>query len=289
MQKLFLGCFHTPSHLLQWHPGSSEILGFVSLMYTYQMITGWHGQAIVILQGPLLLLEVSRKSLPTTCIASLWSTSVPWWWMRRDDQTLLCYQTRKHNPFKQGKKNQPNKQTDTVVWCTLGILNSGENHVSIWTEMLLEKLFEAGQLHWPQVVYMGLFVDHSMEKDALSLVPCIPLVWSVLLARSPGRRASWQEERSVFDEICLPAHVSVPLHHIQAGGIMDLQGQEEESSSSTFITRHRHLGLWQLRGQHVNLLARHRGSEAWQPEKLINSERMTQQVRRYAGSNDREG
>lgn len=110
---------------------------------------------------------------------------------------------------------------------------------------------------------MGLFVDHSMETDALSLVPCVPLVWSVLLARPPGRRASWQEERySVFDEICLPAHVSVPLQHIQAVGIMDLQGQEEESSGSTFITRHRHVGLWQLRGQHVNLLARHPGSEA---------------------------
>lgn len=39
MQKCFLGHFPIPSHLLQWHPGSLEILGFVSLMHTCQCNT----------------------------------------------------------------------------------------------------------------------------------------------------------------------------------------------------------------------------------------------------------
>lgn len=39
MQKCFLGYFPTPSHLLQWHPGDSEILGFVSLMHICQCNT----------------------------------------------------------------------------------------------------------------------------------------------------------------------------------------------------------------------------------------------------------
>lgn len=39
MQKCFLGYFPIPSHLFQWHPGSSEIVGFVSLMHICQCNT----------------------------------------------------------------------------------------------------------------------------------------------------------------------------------------------------------------------------------------------------------
>lgn len=39
MQKCFLGYFPIPSHLLQWHPGDSEIFGFVSLMHICQCNT----------------------------------------------------------------------------------------------------------------------------------------------------------------------------------------------------------------------------------------------------------
>lgn len=39
MQKCFLGYFPTSSHLLQWHPGASEILEFVSLMHICQCNT----------------------------------------------------------------------------------------------------------------------------------------------------------------------------------------------------------------------------------------------------------
>lgn len=66
-------------------------------------LIGWHGQAVKILQGPLLL-KVSRKRLPTTCLISLWGALVPWWWMHREDQTLFCYQMRSQNSSKKGKK-----------------------------------------------------------------------------------------------------------------------------------------------------------------------------------------
>ena len=106
-----------------------------------------------------------------------------------------------------------------------------------------------GGSHW-------LVINHSMDTDALSPVPCAPLVWSGFLAISPGRQASWWKERStVFDEICLPVHISVLLHQIQSIGKGDLQGQEEGDSGSGFITGNKQLDLWQLRGQHGNLLA----------------------------------
>ena len=52
------------------------------------IIIGWHGQAIIILQGPPLL-EVSGKTLPAACLISRLDTLVPWWWMHREDQTFL--------------------------------------------------------------------------------------------------------------------------------------------------------------------------------------------------------
>lgn len=176
MQKWFLGCSHTPSHLLKWHSGSSEILGFISLMYTCQMIIGRHGQAITVLQGPLLL-EVSRKRLPTSCLISLWDTLIPWWLMQRGSNTSLLLGSEKSESFQEKKKKKENekKKREAVTWKYLKS-SSTSFHCIIWL--------------WSSFTVISFFICQGSFHKIYS---CI---WKEISWKDCPAMTTYQEQRS---------------------------------------------------------------------------------------------